>query len=127
MQRPDPISESRFTRWALIGTSLAFFAVIIFLPLLIEFAEALRKGVGTYIAALHDGETLAALRLTLTVAAISVPFNALLGVCAAWSVTKYNFTGKSLLLSLIDLPFSVSPVISGLIYVLLFGDRKSVV
>ena len=123
MPRRDPISETRLTRWALIGISLAFFALIIFLPLVIVFVEALHKGLGTYLAALHDAETLAALRLTFTVAAISVPFNALVGVCAAWSVTKYNFVGRNLLLSLIDLPFSVSPVISGLIYVLLFGAQ----
>lgn len=121
MAKLDPISETRLTRWVLIGISLAFFALIIFLPLVIVFVEALHKGLGTYLAALHDAETLAALRLTFTVAAIAVPFNALLGVCAAWSVTKYSFAGKNLLLSLIDLPFSVSPVISGLIYVLLFG------
>ena len=123
MARRDPISETRLTRWALIGISLAFFALIIFLPLVIVFVEALHKGLGTYLAAFHDAETLAALRLTFTVAAIAVPFNALLGVCAAWSVTKYDFAGKNLLLSLIDLPFSVSPVISGLIYVLLFGAQ----
>jgi sulfate transport system permease protein len=123
MIKRDPISEGRLTRWALIGLSLLFLALIIFLPLAIVFAEALRKGFGTYLAALHDGETLAALRLTLTVAAIAVPFNALLGVCAAWSITKFNFIGKNLLLSLIDLPFSVSPVIAGLIYVLLFGAQ----
>ena len=123
MPRRDPISETRLIRWALIGISLAFFALIIFLPLVIVFVEALHKGLGTYLGALHDAETLAALRLTFTVAAIAVPFNALLGVCAAWSVTKYDFAGKNLLLSLIDLPFSVSPVISGLIYVLLFGAQ----
>ena len=123
MQRRDLVSETRLTRWALIGISLAFFALFIFLPLVIVFVEALHKGLGTYLAALHDAETLAALRLTFTVAAIAVPFNALLGVCAAWSVTKYDFAGKNLLLSLIDLPFSVSPVISGLIYVLLFGAQ----
>jgi len=123
MTKRDPISESYFVRWGLISISLAFLALIIFLPLVIVFSEALRKGLGTYLAALHDSETLAALRLTLTVAAIAVPFNALLGVCAAWSVTKFNFAGKTLLLSLIDLPFSVSPVISGLVYVLLFGAQ----
>jgi sulfate transport system permease protein len=123
MAKRDPISESYFVRWGLISISLAFLALIIFLPLVIVFSEALRKGLGTYLAALHDSETLAALRLTLTVAAIAVPFNALVGVCAAWSVTKFNFAGKTLLLSLIDLPFSVSPVISGLVYVLLFGAQ----
>ena len=123
MANRDPIGEGRLTRVVLIGISLAFLALIIFLPLIVVFAEALRKGLGTYVAALGDAETLAAVRLTLTVAGIAVPFNALVGVCAAWCVTKYNFVGKNLLLSLIDLPFSVSPVIAGLIYVLLFGTQ----
>ena len=123
MANRDPIGEGGLTRVVLIGISLAFLALIIFLPLVVVFAEALRKGVGTYVAALGDAETLAAVRLTLTVAVIAVPFNALIGVCAAWCVTKYNFVGKNLLLSLIDLPFSVSPVIAGLIYVLLFGAQ----
>ncbi|MDP8996049.1 MAG: sulfate ABC transporter permease subunit CysW [Pseudomonadota bacterium] len=123
MPRTDPIGESRMIRWVLIGISLTFLALIVFLPLTLVFAEALRKGFGTYLTALGDAETWAALRLTLTVAAISVPLNALFGICAAWSVTKYNFAGKNLLLSLIDLPFSVSPVISGLIYVLISGAQ----
>ena len=123
MANRDPIGEGGLTRVVLIGISLTFLALIIFLPLIVVFAEALRKGLGTYFAALGDAETLAAVRLTLTVAVIVVPFNALIGVCAAWCVTKYNFVGKNLLLSLIDLPFSVSPVIAGLIYVLLFGAQ----
>ncbi len=123
MPRTDPIGESRLIQWVLIGISLTFLAFIVFLPLTLVFVEALRKGFGVYLAALKDAETWAALRLTLTVAAISVPLNALFGICAAWSVTKHNFAGKNLLLSLIDLPFSVSPVISGLIYVLLFGAQ----
>jgi len=121
MPRRDPIGESAFTRSALILLVVAFLGVVVFLPLAIIFAEALRNGVATYFAALADPDTLSALRLTLTVAAIAVPFNALFGICAAWATTKYEFPGKNLLLALIDIPFSVSPVISGLIYVLMFG------
>ncbi len=121
--RPDPIAESRFTRWALIAVALSFLALIVLLPLVIVFTEALHKGVAFYLSSLGEPETLAALRLTLIVAAIAVPLNALFGLCAAWAVTKHTFAGRNILLSLIDLPFSVSPVISGLIYVLLFGAQ----
>jgi sulfate transport system permease protein len=93
------------------------------LPLLSVFAEALRQGVGAYFAALIDPDALAAVRLTLLVAAIAVPANLVFGLCAAWAIAKFEFRGKSFLITLIDLPFSVSPVISGLIYVLLFGAQ----
>ena len=121
MSKRDPISEHVLTRWGLIAVVLAFLGVVVFLPLLIIFVEALRQGIATYLASLSDHDTFAALRLTLMVAAIAVPFNALFGICAAWATTKYEFPGKNLLLALIDIPFSVSPVISGLIYVLMFG------
>jgi sulfate transport system permease protein len=106
-----------------MALALGFLAVMILLPLVIVFAEALRKGVAFYFSALAEPETLAALRLTLTVAVIAVPLNALFGIAAAWALTKHRFVGRNLLLSLIDLPFSVSPVISGLIYVLIFGAQ----
>ena len=93
------------------------------LPLVAVFVEALRKGVGAYLAALVEPDALAAIRLTLLVAAIAVPLNLVFGVAAAWAIAKFEFRGKSLLITLIDLPFSVSPVISGLIYVLLFGAQ----
>ncbi|MBG1232515.1 sulfate ABC transporter permease subunit CysW [Aestuariivirga litoralis] len=121
MPRRDPIGESVFTRIILIGIALLFLVLILFMPLAIVFAEALKKGLATYLTALGDPETRAALKLTLLVAGIAVPLNAAFGLCAAWVTTKYEFRGKNLLLSLIDLPFSVSPVISGLIYVLVFG------
>lgn len=121
MPRRDPIGEHLFTRWGLIFLALAFLAVVVLLPLVLIFVEAFGRGVATYFVALRDPDTMSALRLTVLVAAIAVPFNALFGICAAWATTKYEFRGKNLLLALIDLPFSVSPVISGLIYVLVFG------
>lgn len=123
MSASDATREQAPTRWLLIGIALAFLAVVLMLPLIIVFSEALRKGISVYLLALSDPETRAALQLTLTVAAIAVPFNAVFGLCASWAICKYNFAGKSLLLSLIDLPFSVSPVISGLVYVLIFGAQ----
>ena len=105
----------------LLGIVIVYLALLVGAPLVMVFAEALRKGPGPYIEALLTPDALSAIRLTLTVAAISVPLNAVFGVAAAWCVTKYDFPGKSLLITLIDLPFSVSPVISGLVWVLLFG------
>ncbi len=107
--------------WALIALAIGWLALVILLPLASVFAEAFRKGLGPYLAAFRDPDALAAIRLTLTVAAIAVPLNALFGIAAAWAVTRFEFRGKALLLSLIDLPFSLSPVISGLVWVLLFG------
>ena len=107
--------------WALIALAVGWVALVILLPLASVFAEAFRKGLGPYLAAFKDPDALAAIRLTLAVAAIAVPLNALFGVAAAWAVTRFEFRGKALLLSLIDLPFSLSPVISGLVWVLLFG------
>lgn len=114
-------SESRPVQWVLIGISLVFIAVILVLPLTTVFAEAFRRGPDEFLKALADKDAQAAIRLTLLVAAISVPLNIVFGVCAAWAIAKYEFKGKAFLTTLIDLPFSVSPVISGLVYVLLFG------
>lgn len=108
-------------RWTLIGTALAFLGFFIVLPLAAVFTEALRRGVGAYFAAFKDPDAFAAIKLTLLTAAIAVPANVVFGVSAAWAITKFSFRGKSLLTTLIDLPFAVSPVISGLIYVLVFG------
>jgi len=105
----------------LIAAGLAWLGLAILLPLASVFVEAFRKGVPVFLAAFDDPDAQAAIRLTLTVALIAVPLNALFGIAAAWTVTKFEFRGKTLLLSLIDLPFSMSPVISGLVWVLLFG------
>jgi len=113
--------ESVLVRWALIGVAVAFLALFIFLPLAIVFSQAFAKGISVYWASLVQPDALAAIRLTLLAAAIAVPLNLVFGVAAAWAIGKFEFVGKSLLITLIDLPFSVSPVVSGLIYVLLFG------
>jgi sulfate transport system permease protein len=122
---PRPVqpvtTESPVARVILIGLALAFMALMLILPLVSVFAEALAEGIGHYLSAIADPDALAAIRLTLLVAAIAVPLNLLFGLCAAWAIAKFEFRGKSLLITLIDLPFSVSPVISGLIYVLLYG------
>jgi sulfate/thiosulfate transport system permease protein len=115
----DPL----IVRVLVLGLALAFFAIFLLLPLIIVFAEALRKGFETYWAALIDPDAQSAIRLTLLAAAIAVPLNLVFGVSAAWAIAKYNFRGKAFLTTLIDLPFSVSPVIAGLIYVLVFGAQ----
>jgi sulfate transport system permease protein len=114
-------SESRPIQWLLIALAVLFLLLVLFLPLIAVFAEAFRRGLGVYLHALSEPDALAAIRLTLTVAAIAVPFNLVVGCAAAWAIAKFDFRGKQLLLTLINLPFSVSPVISGLVYVLLFG------
>src|SRR5690606_1138853 len=106
---------------SLIAVSVSFLTLVLFVPLAAVFAEALRKGLGAYLAAFGDPHALAAIKLTLLTAAIAVPANLVFGLAAAWSITKFEFPGKSILITLIDLPFAVSPVVSGLIYVLLFG------
>ncbi len=113
--------ESVLVRWVLIGVAVLFLGVFIFLPLAIVFSQAFAKGISVYWASLVQPDALAAIRLTLLAAAIAVPLNVVFGVAAAWAIGKFEFVGKSLLITLIDLPFSVSPVVSGLIYVLLFG------
>ncbi len=115
------IEEAAWVRWLLIGAALAFLVVFLFLPLVAVFTEALRKGAGAFFTALGDPDARAAIRLTFIAAAIAVPLNLVFGVAAAWAIGKFSFPGKSLLITLIDLPFAVSPVISGLVYVLLFG------
>ncbi len=113
--------ESPGARRALTAIGIFFLAIILVAPLLIVFVEATRHGAGAFLAALVEPDALAAIRLTLTVVAIAVPLNLVFGLAAAWSIAKFEFKGKSFLITLIDLPFSVSPVISGLVYVLLFG------
>ncbi len=113
--------EPAWVKWTLIGTSLAFFGLFLLLPLVAVFHEALKKGWDAYLAALTNPDALSAIRLTLTAAAIAVPLNLVFGVAAAWAIAKFDFRGKHLLITLIDLPFSVSPVVAGLIYVLVFG------
>ena len=115
------MTEPPLLRWALTGAALLFLGVFLFVPLASVFAQALEKGAGVYLSALRDPDALSAIRLTLLTAAIAVPLNLVFGVAAAWAVAKFDFRGKNILVTLIDLPFSVSPVISGLIYVLLFG------
>ncbi|WEN43715.1 Sulfate transport system permease protein CysW [Thauera sp. GDN1] len=115
--------ETPLVKWLILGTALAFFAVFLLMPLIAVFIEALRKGWETYVTALVDPDALSALRLTLLAAAIALPLNLVFGVCAAWAIAKFEFRGKHFLITLIDLPFSVSPVIAGLIYVLVFGAQ----
>ncbi len=107
----------------LVLASVAVMAVLVLLPLIVVFHDAFARGVSGYLAAVREPDAIAAIKLTLLVAAIAVPLNAVFGVAAAWTVTKFEFRGKSLLLTLIDLPFSVSPVVSGLVWVLLFGAQ----
>jgi sulfate transport system permease protein len=115
--------EANWVRYTLLGLGLTFFAVFLLLPLIAVFYEALRKGWDTYLLALQEPDALSAVKLTLIAAAISVPLNIVFGVSAAWAIAKFEFPGKRLLITLIDLPFSVSPVIAGLIYVLIFGAQ----
>ena len=115
--------EGPWLRALLIGIAVAFLGVALLLPLSVVFASAFSKGIGPFWAALTEPETGSAIRLTLLTAGISVPLNAVFGICAAWLVSRYDFWGKSALITLIDLPFSVSPVIAGLIFVLLFGAQ----
>lgn len=114
-------SEAAWVRYALISVTLLFLSLFLFIPLAAVFAEALRKGVQTYFAAITEPDALSAIKLTLIAAGIAVPLNLVFGVAAAWAIAKFEFKGKSFLITLIDLPFAVSPVIAGLIYVLMFG------
>jgi sulfate transport system permease protein len=118
---PRATHDPRWVRWTLITAALLFLGLFLFVPLIQVFAEALRRGFGAYFDAFLNPDALAAIRLTLTVAVIAVPLNLVFGLAASWTIAKFNFPGKSVLITLIDLPFAVSPVISGLIYVLLFG------
>ncbi|HWI84356.1 sulfate ABC transporter permease subunit CysW [Ramlibacter sp.] len=116
-------TEARWVRWTLTGLALAFVLLFLVLPLAAVFTEALRKGAGAYLEALREPDAWAAIRLTLLTAAIAVPLNLVFGVAAAWCIAKYEFRGKAFLTTLVDLPFSVSPVVAGLIYVLMFGAQ----
>lgn len=113
--------EPMWLRLLLIGLAIVFLTLIVILPLIAVFAEALRQGVRAYFASFHETDVLSAVRLTLLVAAIAVPLNTVFGIVASWAIAKFEFIGKSLLVTLIDLPFTVSPVVAGLVYVLVFG------
>ena len=115
--------EPAWLKWTVIGVSMAFFALFLLLPFVAVFVEAFRKGWPTYITAIQDPDALSAIRLTLLAALIAVPLNLVFGIAAAWCIAKFDFTGKQLLTTFIDLPFSVSPVIAGLAYVLVFGAQ----
>ena len=115
--------EPAWVKWTIIAVSLTFFVLFLLMPLIAVFVEALRKGWDTYLAALVEPDALSAIKLTLIAAVIAVPLNLTFGVSAAWAITKFNFRGKHFLITLIDLPFSVSPVVAGLIYVLVFGAQ----
>jgi sulfate transport system permease protein len=117
----SPVTERPAVRLVLMLSAFAFLLLFLLLPLVVVFVEAFAKGWGAVAETLADPDTLAAIRLTLTVAAIAVPLNLVFGVAAAWAIAKFEFAGKTVLITLIDLPFSVSPVVSGLVYVLLFG------
>jgi sulfate transport system permease protein len=127
ISRPDvrrrSTSEPPWVRWLLISIALAFLSLFLFVPIISVFAQAFAKGLGFYIKTLSDPLAWSAIKLTLIAAGISVPLNCVFGVAAAWAIAKFDFRGKNILLTLIDLPFSISPVISGLIYVLVFGAQ----
>jgi sulfate transport system permease protein len=120
---PAVTGEPRLVRWLLLSLALGFLALFLVLPLLVVLYQAFATGLAAYAASLVDADALSAIRLTLLAAGIAVPLNLVFGVAAAWAIAKFRFRGRSLLITLIDLPFAVSPVISGLIYVLLFGAQ----
>jgi sulfate transport system permease protein len=115
--------DSRWVKIVVLGVGLTYFLIFLLLPLIAVFAEAFRKGAETYFSALVEPDALSAVKLTLLAAAIAVPLNLVFGLAAAWAIAKFEFPGKNLLITLIDLPFSVSPVVAGLIYVLVFGRQ----
>lgn len=117
------VQDPRWVRLLLIGATLGFLGLFLFVPLVSVFVEAFRKGVAVYAKAITEENARSAIALTLEVAALAVPLNAVFGVAASWAIAKFSFKGKSVLLALIDLPFAVSPVVSGLVYVLLYGAR----
>lgn len=122
-EQPRHLTEPAVVKWLLIGIALAFLALVLVLPLILVFAQAFSKGLAVYWAAVSEPDALAALKLTVITALIVVPLNTLFGLVAAWALTKFSFRGKQVLVTLIDLPFAISPVIAGLIFVLLFGAR----
>jgi len=115
------VNEPVWVRWLLIATAMIFLLLFLFVPLAVVFEKAFENGASAWLEAIRDPDARSAVRLTLTAAAVAVPVNVLFGIAAAWAVTKFRFRGKNLLVTLIDLPFSVSPVISGMLFVLLFG------
>jgi sulfate/thiosulfate transport system permease protein len=117
------LDESKLVKYLLIGTAVAFLMIMLVVPLITIFTEAFRKGIEAYFTSFSNEYVIQAIKLTLITAAIAVPLNLIFGVCASWAIAKYSFFGKSFLITLIDLPFAVSPVISGLVYVLLFGAQ----
>jgi sulfate transport system permease protein len=121
--RRDPLIASRASRAALVLAAVAYLALVLILPLLSVFSHALAKGIGVFMDSLREPDARAAIHLTLTVAAIAVPLNTITGIAGAWAITKFDFPGRGFLVTLVDLPFSVSPVVTGLVYVLLFGAR----
>jgi sulfate transport system permease protein len=121
----SPTTEPTLVKWGLIGLCLLVLAVLLFAPLIAVFAEALREGWAFALASLGERDAQAAIRLTLTVAAISVPLNAAFGIAAAWAITKFDWRGKAWVITMIDLPFSVSPVVAGLLFVLMFGANST--
>lgn len=123
LQSSAATRESTWVKWSLIGLGVLFFGLFLLMPLAAVFFEAFRQGFGLYFDALKEPDALYALKLTLLAAAVAVPLNLVFGVCAAWAIAKFEFKGKHVLITLIDLPFSVSPVIAGLVYVLLFGAQ----
>ena len=118
---PPATRDAPGVRWALTAIALVFLALFLVLPLVVVFTEAFREGIGAYLASFNDPDALAAISLTLLTAAVAVPLNVAFGICAAWAITKFKFPGRPLLVTLIDLPFAVSPVVAGLIFVLVFG------
>ena len=125
MKTNPNITEPRWLQWLLIGTALAFLLLMLVIPLAAVFYEALREGWQTYLESLTNPEARAAIRLTLVAAAIVVPVNAVLGIAMAWLLTRFDFRGKQLFTTLLDLPFSVSPVVAGLMFVMLFGAHTA--
>lgn len=123
LQSRDATREPTWVRYTLIAIAFIFFLSCLILPLILVFVEAFKQGIGVYAQALVHPDTLSAVKLTLLTAAIAVPLNVVFGIAAAWSVAKFNFRGKSILTTLIDMPFSVSPVIAGLMLVLIFGTQ----
>ncbi len=122
-EKSNATREPKWVKYSLIGISLLFFSFFLLLPLFAVFYEALHKGWQVYLKAINNADAFAAIKLTVIAALISVPLNLIFGIAAAWAITKFDFRGKQLLLTLIDLPFSVSPVIAGLIFVLVFGAQ----
>jgi len=123
IEKRKKTKESKGVKIALISTAILYLSLLLFVPLIAIFVKAFEKGVDVYLAAITESDALSAIRLTLLVAVIVVPLNTIFGIAAAWAVTKFRFRGKQVLLSLLELPFAVSPVIAGLVFVLLFSPR----